>query len=54
MKRYRHMADEDFNAWGRFPRDIELLQVRVTKGRKSSASGTVSRRRLRTDLKRSG
>lgn len=24
MKKYRNMKDEDFDAWGRFPADLEL------------------------------
>jgi hypothetical protein len=27
MKSYQHLKDEDFNAWGRFPADIEPYTV---------------------------
>jgi hypothetical protein len=27
MARYRHLTGRDFNAWSKFPRDLEVLQV---------------------------
>ena len=27
MKKYRDMSDADFNAWGQFPTDLELLTI---------------------------
>jgi len=32
MKRYSKMSEEDFNAWGGIPSDIELLKIETKSG----------------------
>jgi hypothetical protein len=48
MRRYLNLSDTDFNRWGKFPKDIELLRLPVQRKSRPTSNQSASPVRSQT------